>query len=105
METKVRASESEAGNWQSRAVLRTIVKGTDVDCVGCDNPIKFHPRVKALEVICNVYEDGNWKAVEHYHEQCYGAAESPYGQADTSHIQLLHIGNRALGGATRQQSE
>jgi hypothetical protein len=30
-------------------------------------------------VIANVYVDGTWDRVEHFHAECYEAAERPYG--------------------------
>ena len=31
------------------------------------------------QVICNIYVDGRWNRVEHYHSQCYGEAGEPHG--------------------------
>jgi len=53
-------------------------------CPTCDHPIKFSVRSRAKQVICNVYEQGQWLRVEHYHEHCYDEAGSPYGTADDS---------------------
>jgi hypothetical protein len=30
-------------------------------------------------VIANVYENGVWARVEHYHADCYAEAGAPYG--------------------------
>jgi hypothetical protein len=43
--------------------------------------VKFAARNKAFQVIANVYENGVWKRVEHYHAECYEAAGEPYGAA------------------------
>jgi len=65
--------------WQSRAVLRTIEAGSSAMCVTCDEQVKFRAKVKAHQVICNVYVDGKWDRVEHYHLECYEIADKPYG--------------------------
>ena len=33
-------------------------------------------------MICNVYTDGQWDRVEHYHRECYEQAGSPYGEPE-----------------------
>jgi hypothetical protein len=43
--------------------------------------VKFVARAQLKQVIANVYEDGVWKRVEHFHEDCYGEADEPYGPA------------------------
>jgi hypothetical protein len=65
--------------WQSRAVLRLIDAGNAAYCARCDELIKFRAKVKAYQVICNVYLDGRWDRVEHYHPECYQSSRSPYG--------------------------
>ncbi len=67
--------------WTSRAVLRTIEAGCSAQCAHCDEPVKFRAKVKAHQVICNVYENGTWSRVEHYHEDCYRDVGEPYGLA------------------------
>lgn len=64
---------------QSRAVLRTIEAGSSAICVTCDEQVKFKAKHKAHQVICNVYVDGKWDRVEHYHLECYDASGEPYG--------------------------
>jgi hypothetical protein len=64
----------------SRAALRTIEAGSSAMCASCDEQVKFKAKVKAQQVICNVYIDGRWDRVEHYHEECYGTAGKPYGE-------------------------
>ena|SRR5436190_5602417 len=66
-------------NWQSRAVQRTIEAGSSAMCATCDEQVKFKAKTKALQVICNVYVDGKWNRVEHYHFECYSLAGEPYG--------------------------
>jgi hypothetical protein len=34
-------------------------------------------------VIANVYLDGAWNRVDHFHEECYLDADEPYGSIDT----------------------
>lgn len=65
----------------SRAVKRTIEAGANAMCWTCDEQVKFKAKVKMSQVICNVYVDGNWDRVEHYHEECYETAGEPYGPA------------------------
>ncbi len=63
----------------SRAVLRSIEAGSAAICVGCGQLVKFSAKVKKQQVICNVYVDGRWDRVEHYHAECYAEASQPYG--------------------------
>jgi hypothetical protein len=37
--------------------------------------------MRRSQVIANVYVDGVWDRVEHYHAECYDEAGSPYGDA------------------------
>lgn len=67
----------------SRAVLRDIEAGSTIDCLVCRERIRFQAKVRNRQIICNVYEDGKWLRVEHYHDRCYEEAGSPYGEADT----------------------
>jgi hypothetical protein len=66
----------------TRAVIRSVDAGCSVTCVRCDQQVKFSAKVKRHQVICNVYKDGKWARVEHYHYECYVEAESPYGIVD-----------------------
>jgi hypothetical protein len=66
-------------NWRSRAVLRRVEAGNNGICVTCLRPVRFSARNKTAQVICNVYEDGRWCRVEHYHVTCYHEAGEPYG--------------------------
>ena len=68
----------------SRAALRTIEAGSSAICVSCDEQVKFKAKVKAQQVICNVYIDGRWNRVEHYHLECYTEAGAPYGEPAVS---------------------
>ena len=34
-------------------------------------------------MIANVYVDGTWARVEHYHAECYDLAGKPYGDASS----------------------
>ena len=63
----------------SRAVLRTIEAGSSAMCVTCDQQVKFSAKVKMQQVVCNVYVNGKWNRVEHYHLECYDQAGEPYG--------------------------
>lgn len=64
----------------SRAVVRAIEPGSSATCEHCDEPVKFIARVNGRQVIANVYENGKWNRVEHYHFDCYETAKKPYGE-------------------------
>lgn len=65
---------------RSRAVIRVIEPGCAATCAKCEEAVKFIARVNGRQVIANVYEDGRWNRVEHFHEECYATAGSPYGE-------------------------
>jgi hypothetical protein len=65
---------------KSRAVVRAIEPGCAATCVKCDEPVKFIARLNGRQVIANVYEDGRWNRVEHFHFECYVEAGQPYGE-------------------------
>ncbi|MGH9106451.1 MAG: hypothetical protein ACRDZX_11580 [Acidimicrobiales bacterium] len=67
----------------SRAVTRLVEAGNDAVCEQCRAQVKFVARLKGRQVIANVYEDGRWTRVEHYHEECYLVAGEPYGPSRT----------------------
>jgi hypothetical protein len=69
---------------ESRAVVRRIEPGNLAVCIHCQQPVKFAAKVHKMQVIANVYVDGRWNRVEHFHEECYGEADAPYGEADAS---------------------
>ncbi len=64
---------------RSRAVLRPVRPGSTVSCPACDQTVKFAARVRRNQVIANVYVDGHWVRVEHYHPECYDQMALPYG--------------------------
>ena len=64
---------------ETRAVVRPVEPGNDVRCVRCGKQIKFAARTHPRQVIANVYTDGAWNRVEHFHEECYLEAGEPYG--------------------------
>ena len=66
---------------ESRAALRRIEPGNLAVCVHCSQPVKFAAKVHRMQVIANVYVDGRWNRVEHFHDECYDEAASPYGDA------------------------
>ncbi len=78
---------------RSRAIVRYIEAGNSAMCASCGNAVQFKARVKTQQVICNVYTDGKWDRVEHYHRDCYDVADQPYGPADES--QPLRPKNRS----------
>jgi hypothetical protein len=75
------ARPKKAPVWKSRAVYRLIEAGSAVSCVTCGEHIKFKAKIRAKQVICNVYTKGVWQRVEHFHEECYVKAGEPYGVA------------------------
>lgn len=81
-----RASGAQGNTWKSRAVLRDVEPGSTVDCVHCGERVKFQAKVRNRQVICNVYVDGQWDRVEHYHADCYPLAGEPYGDVDTTPV-------------------
>ena len=60
--------------------MRPIEPGNSAVCVHCGSPVKFVARTQGKQVIANVYEDGQWLRVEHFHADCYGEAGDPYGE-------------------------
>lgn len=65
----------------SRAVTRLIEAGNTATCAICRLPVKFRAKSRLMQVIANVYLDGVWSRVEHYHVDCYENADQPYGAA------------------------
>jgi hypothetical protein len=68
----------------SRAVTRRIEPGNLAICAHCQQPVKFAAKLHLMQVIANVYVDGRWNRVEHFHEACYGEADAPYGASEAS---------------------
>ena len=67
--------------FDSRAVTRPVEAGNAAVCAACGTPVKFKAKVRLTQVIANVYVDGHWDRVEHYHSDCYASAGQPYGSA------------------------
>ncbi len=65
----------------SRAVTRLIEAGNTATCAICRLPVKFRAKSRLTQVIANVYTDGVWTRVEHYHLDCYENGGQPYGVA------------------------
>ena len=65
---------------ESRAVQRLIEAGNYVDCIHCGDQVKFQAKIRTYQIICNIYTDGKWDRVEHYHFDCYEQAGSPFGE-------------------------
>lgn len=64
----------------TRAVQRRIDPGSMTLCAHCDEQVKFAAKLNRMQVIANVYVDGRWDRVEHFHEECYMLAGDPHGQ-------------------------
>ena len=71
---------------KSRAVLRDVEPGSTVDCTLCGERVKFQAKVRHKQVICNVYDQGRWTRVEHYHSDCYEQAGEPHGEVDRTPV-------------------
>jgi len=67
--------------FSSRAVTRLIEAGNTATCTACRLPVKFRSKSRLMQVIANVYNDGVWTRVEHYHVDCYENTDQPYGAA------------------------
>jgi hypothetical protein len=63
----------------SRAALRRVEAGNLAICAHCDQQVKFAAKQNRQQVIANVYVNGKWDRVEHFHEECYEVAETPFG--------------------------
>lgn len=63
----------------SRAAQRRVEAGSSVECSTCEEQVKFAAKQNRQQVIANVYVDGRWDRVEHYHAECYESAGAPYG--------------------------
>ncbi len=70
----------------SRAVLRDVEPGSTVECAHCGERVKFQAKVRHRQVICNVYVNGTWDRVEHFHSDCYEQAGEPHGPVDTTPV-------------------
>jgi hypothetical protein len=81
----------------TRAVVRYIEAGSSAACAECGAQVQFRARIKVQQVICNVYVEGRWHRVEHYHRDCYEAAGQPHGPADDS--QPVRPKTRAVAAA------
>ena len=68
-------------HFSSRAVTRPVEAGNSAMCAACGIQVKFTAKVRTQQVIANVYIDGQWNRVEHYHAECYETAGQPYGSA------------------------
>jgi hypothetical protein len=66
----------------TRAVVRTVDAGSSAICEVCAQQVKFSAKVKRFQVICNVYIQGRWDRVEHFHMECYVESGSPHGEID-----------------------
>jgi hypothetical protein len=63
----------------SRAVLRRVEAGNLALCAFCGEQVKFAAKQNRQQVIANVYVDGRWDRVEHFHDECYVQASEPFG--------------------------
>ena len=65
--------------FKSRAVIRIVEPGSQVDCEHCGERVKFQARMRHQQAICNIYTKNVWQRVEHFHAECYDKAGKPYG--------------------------
>lgn len=63
----------------SRGVKRKVTPGEGNQCTACKEAIRFSAKLLTHQIIANVYEDGMWRRVEHYHDNCYETVGLPYG--------------------------
>ena len=70
-----------ANTWTSRAVTRPVDPGSSALCALCGDGVRFRAKLHLQQVICNVYDHGTWKRVEHFHVECYETAGQPYGES------------------------
>jgi len=81
MEGMATTKTKSKSKFSSRAVSRPIEAGNSAVCAACGAPVKFAAKTKARQVIANVYVNGTWDRVEHYHADCYSDVGEPYGTA------------------------
>lgn len=74
---------------QSRAVLRRVEPGNLALCAHCHEQVKFAAKLRRWQVIANVYLEGRWDRVEHFHDECYPLAGEPYGTVAEQEIQRV----------------
>ena len=79
MATSTQSSKPTNEKWASRAVSRPIEAGSTVECGHCGERVKFQAKLRLQQVICNVYVDGRWDRVEHFHAACYEEGDDPHG--------------------------
>jgi hypothetical protein len=77
----VKTAKKNAPTFTSRAVVRNIEAGSTAECASCGERVKFQAKLRMQQVICNVYVDGHWDRVEHFHYECYQQVGEPYGSA------------------------
>jgi hypothetical protein len=77
------STTKSAPGFTSRAVTRSIEAGSSAECVHCGERVKFQAKIRGQQVICNVYADGKWDRVEHYHFDCYTLTGEPYGPTES----------------------
>jgi len=65
----------------TRAVLRRVEAGSSAICAACGTQVKFMAKQNRQQAIANVYIDGRWNRVEHFHAECYVEAGEPWGPA------------------------
>jgi hypothetical protein len=51
-----------------------------VICQHCETQVKFIAKRTSYQVIANVYVDGRWNRVEHFHLDCYALSDMPWGE-------------------------
>ncbi len=91
------STTSELTERKSRATTRTVEAGSLNLCAHCDTLLRFRARQKDTQIICNVYVDGMWDRVEHFHPDCYAEANHPHGPCD-DRTKRLPLDPRAMSG-------
>ncbi len=80
--TAKKAAPKKKTTWKSRAALRMVEPGSQVECTLCGERVKFQAKMRHQQAICNIYEKGKWVRVDHYHYPCYQEAKEPYGPVE-----------------------
>ncbi|SHE38861.1 hypothetical protein SAMN02745225_00475 [Ferrithrix thermotolerans DSM 19514] len=77
----MKTSEEQVVTFSSRGVRRRVEPGEGSTCASCGQAIRFSMKAPTHQIIANVYENGVWNRVEHFHDTCYLSAGLPYGKA------------------------
>ena len=100
-----RKSTTKAAPKKSRAVVRDVEAGSSVDCSHCGERVKFQAKVRNKQTNCNIYVSGKWNRVEHFHQECYELAGSPFGEAEVGTDYRRQAANAAAADRAKKLAE